>query len=68
VSTQTMVVYGGVEGTRMKRSRYNTNGGDGLLMWRVADDNRIFNKRPRTVDKGRSSSLGVTRWDVSSSP
>jgi hypothetical protein len=39
---------------------------DGLQLWRLAAN--IFNKQPRTNDKGWSSSLGVGRGANNPSP
>jgi hypothetical protein len=43
-----------------------TDGGDGLQIWRVAAN--ILNKQSWTDDKGWSSSLGVGRGAINSSP
>jgi hypothetical protein len=43
-----------------------TNGGDGLQIWKVAEN--ILNKQSWTDDRGLSSSLGVGHRATSSSP
>jgi hypothetical protein len=42
------------------------DGGEGLQEWRVAAN--IMNKQSRTVDKGESTSLGIGRGAINSSP
>jgi hypothetical protein len=42
------------------------DGGNGLQIWRVAEN--ILNKQSRTADKGWSSSLGFGRGANNSSP